>query len=637
MKKNKLFLISLSLLVLLLSACGREEQVVEEEVKAALVEVQSLADSLELKQELSYSAIVSASSEARLSAQTTGIITDFSLEVGEQVEAGQVLAKINEIGTNTILSGQASSNQIRQAIIAVEQAQESYELARSNYENILISSTNDLKQAEIARDQAISGLGNLGLTFEESLKSAELAYETAQIASEQARLSLQNREKQLEQQKNNIEDNIILASASAINTASSVITGINNLIGLDDNNVVNISYRSNLGALESGSYNRVENAYNIAKDSYEKYLSLNYSDPVESLKAAIVVLNNSKELADASKYLFDKSISSANLPQSSPSGVSLSSLQSAASSYQSQINGILSQSQSTLQAWNNLILDNASTLDALQKAYSLAEKQEASAKQNLNNLQAGNNSQKDQANFSVSLAQNQYDNLKVKLNSQIIAAKTQMDSAQLQYNNASVALQGLYDVRSIVSPISGTIIQKLVNSDDTVSPGQLVAVVGQLDGVKLKFFVEPENVSLIQSGADVQVIDSDNKEYQGFVSSVSAQADALTKRFQVEVSLSGEEGIPLLGTVVKVKISLLQNIQAETGDIFLPLSVLEIGQNGNYVFLVDGDKAKKIAVDLKSVIGEQARVSLDASSQDLIIVQGHKFLVDGQKIEVINK
>jgi hypothetical protein len=53
--------------------------------------------------------------------------------------------------------------------------------------------------------------------------------------------------------------------------------------------------------------------------------------------------------------------------------------------------------------------------------------------------------------------------------------------------------------------------------------------------------------------------------------------------------------------------------------------------------LVDGDKAKKIAVDLKSVIGEQARVSLDASSQDLIIVQGHKFLVDGQKIEVINK
>lgn len=636
MKIKKIMIFSLLLFtVVTLSACGKktsEEQ--NAEIEAPVVEVQSVSNSRNLEQESIYPAIVSAGMEARLSAQMPGVVTGADFQVGDIVSAGQVLARVNEIGSNTSSFSGANSNQIRQAAIATQQAQAAYELARSNYENILISSTKDLEQANIARQQASSSLNNLGSTSGENIKSAQLAYESAQLAAEQARLSLVNREKQLDQSSKNIEANAKLAASAAFNIAGSVLTGINNITGLDDNNVVYIHYRNNLGALDSSSYNRADLAYQVAKASYDDYLKQDANDTKDSLNQALNMLNKFKSLADATKYLFDKSIPSASLPQSSAVGVSLSSLQSAAASYQSQLNSALSQAQSASQALTNFDLENESVLDSLNQAYALTKKQEASAAQNLSSLKAGNKSQSDQASFSVSLADNQYENLKIKINSQILAAKTQMDSANLQYNNAAVALQGLYDTRSIVSPIDAKVFQKLVSNGDTVSAGQLMAVVGQSDGIKLKFFVEPENVAFISLEQEVRATDSDGKEYIGKISSVSAQADMISKRFQVEASLVNLENPPLLGTVVNVHLSLSKDSALDNGSIFLPLSAIEIGQNGNFISLVEDNKVKKMAVEIDSVLGETAKVRLDAPGEALIIINGNKLLNEGDTVKI---
>jgi len=506
-------------------------------------------------------------------------------------------------------------------------------LARANYENILISSVKDQRQAEIARDQAAKGQTNLGLTAGESVKSAELAYETAKIAAEQARLTLVNRERQLTQGSSDAADNAELAATSAANTANSVITGINNLTGFDDNNVVSVSYRTNLGALESASYTQADNAYQVAKDAYNLYIGQTYSNINARLDAVIIMSEKVKALADATKYLFDKSIPSSALPQSASGGVSLSGLQSNASSYQSQLNGVLSQVRGAKQALTNVALNNDGTSDTLRQAYELAKKQEASAAQNLNNLKAGNTSQQDQAGYSVNLAQNQYENLKVKIDSQILAAKTQMDTAQLQYSNASVSLQSLYDIHAIVSPIAGTVTQKLASDGDTVSAGQLIAVVSQIDSLKVKFFVESENIMAMKLGSPVTAVDSEGKIFNGLISSVSAQADAATKRFQVEVQLDGQDK-PLLGTVVTIKISLSKSVAAGDGSVLVPLSALEIGQNGNSVYILDGQTARKVTVDLKAVLGEMAQVKLDASDDALIIINGNKLIKEGDSVEI---
>lgn len=636
MNKNKLKLFPIFLFLLIplfLSGCGKKEEAPASVEAAIEVQARSVASSREIKQELEYPAIVAASTEAKLIAKSSGTLSGADFAVGDNVGVGQSLAKIDEIGAAGFNAGGVNSNQIKQAIIAVEQAQASYQLARSNYENLLLSSVKDLRQAEIARDQAAKGESNLGLTGAESLKSAELAYETAKIAAEQSRLSLVNREKQLQQGGVDANDNAELAASTALNAASSVLSGINNLTGFDDNNVVSVSYRSNLGALESSSYAQAENAYKAAQESYNSYVGASFSSMDERIKAVITLIDKVKALADATKYLFDKSIPSSSLPQSGGSGVSLSSLQSTAASYQSQLNGVLAQVRGSQQALTNVALNNDGMIDTLRQSYELAKKQEASAAQNLNNLRAGNTSQQDQAGFAVNLAQNQYENLKVKINSQILAAKTQMDSAQLQYNNASVSLQSLYDIHSLVSPIAGTVTQKLASNGDTVSAGQIVAVVSQVESLKVKFFVESDNILEMKLGAPVTAVSADGKIYPGIIAAVSAQADNATKRFQVEMQLEGQDK-PLLGTVVTVKISLAKSVQAGVGSIIVPLSALEVGQNGNFIFLVDNGRARKVSVELQAVLGEMAQVKLEAGDEALVIIAGNKFLREGSAVTI---
>ena len=633
MKNKKLLLLVLLLLPVLLSACGSKKSESLPAAEATVVTGQKVSDSLSIKRELVYPGIVASESEAKIVTKTSGTVTNFAAKTGDLVSVGQELGKVDDIGGGSYSTTNFNTNQIKQAQIAVSQAQSNYQLAQTNYNNLLISSVRDLKSAEIARDQAIKGQSNLDTTTSEGLKSAELAYETAKISSEQARLSLENRKKQSAQSSSDTTDNASIAADSASSAAGTMITGVNNILGFDDNGTVSIPYKTNLGALDAGSYQTAKSAYDNAKSKYSIYLGQSFANPSDKLNAAISVAEEVKKMVDASKILLEKSIPSSSLPQSAPTGLSLSGLQQTVSTYQSQMNTVLSSAKAAKQALTNVDLNNDSTLDTLQKAYELAKQQEASAAQSLTNLKAGNSSQKDQAGFSADLAQNQYENTKVKLNSQIAAARSQMESASLQYTNAQVSLQNLYDVHSLISPISGTLTRKLVNNGDTVSAGQLVATVSQTDNLKVQFYIESERLVDIVPGLAVTVVSNDNKEYNGVISSVAQQADSTSRRFLVELTLDNKDGL-VIGTVVNVKVTLSSSVVGNSNLILLPLSALSIGQSETSIFIYDNGIAKKNIVEVSEVIGEYAKVKVALSSDTIIIVDGNKMLQEGQSIKL---
>ena len=633
MKSRKFLILSILVLPFILSACGSKKTEATPVVEATTVKGQKVADSLSIKRELSYPGIVASESEAKIVAKTAGTVSNFNAKAGDQVQMSQELGKIDDVGGGTYNAASFNTSQVKQAQIAVSQAQSAYQLAQTNYNNLLISSAKDLKSAEISRDQAVKGQANLDSTTAEALKSANLAYETSKIASEQARLSLENRKKQSTQSNSDVQDTINTAADSAFNNSGTIITGINSIFALDDNGTISINYRTNLGALDSSSYQATKDAYINAKKKYDSYSGQNFSSSADKLAAANDLANETKKMTDAAKYLLEKSISSSALPQSSATGVSLSGLQQTVSGYQTQMNSIISQVKAAKQSLANVGLTNDSTLDSLQKAYELAKQQEAAAVQNLNSLKAGNSSQKDQASFSSNLAENQYENLKVKTNSQIAAARSQMESAQLQYTNAQVSLQSLFDIHSLIAPISGTITRKLVNNGDTVTAGQLVAAVSQTDNLKVQFYVESERLADIVPGLAVTVVSNDNQEYSGVISSVSQQPDPTSRRFLVELTLTKKDGL-VIGTVVNVKITLSSAVSNNSNLILLPLSALSTGQTATSVFIYDNGIAKKSTVEVAEVIGEYAKIKTDLSPDTIIIVDGNKMLQEGQSIKL---
>ncbi len=631
MKKNYLLIPLLVLSVFSLTACGNKKEEVQIPTPMAVdVVVQEISQSLSANRELEYPGLVVSDSEAKIIAKTSGTISGFKLNTGDKVSLGQELAKIDDVNSASYNPANFNSSQIKQAKLAVNQAQAAYQLARTNYNNLLVSSVKDLKAAEIARDQAAKGQENLALTTAESIKSANLAYETSKIATEQARLSLENRKKLNIQGEESTETNADIAADSAANLCGTIISNVNALTGFDEDNTVSISYKTNLGALDSATYSRASDSYRQAKSAYKNYLQKEFSGTENKVDETIKLVQSTKNMIDDVKILFEKSVSSSNLPQSSPTGISLSSLQTSASSYQSQVNGALNQVNSAKQGLSNTTLNNDNLLVTLEKAYELAKQQEASALQALKNLNTGNTSQIDQSQFVLSLAQNQYDNAKVKIESQIAAAKVQMENSESQYNNALLSLQSLYDIHSIISPIEGTITQK-VNDGDTVSVGQLVATISQTEKTKVKIFVEPENLADLKPGLLASVSNGE-QTVDGIISSISPQADTLTRRFPVEIVLENASSL-YLGTVVNVKIVITKSVVNEKDSILLPLSSIEIGQNGDQIMIVENNQAKKIPVEVVSVLGDLAKVKINNyPPQTLIIIEGNKLVREGDLV-----
>ncbi len=633
--KKILFLSIIITSGLFVSGCKTPEETTKIETEPFLVTVQTVADSQRVSQTVSYPGLVAADSEATIIAKSSGNLTGVRMKVGDKVTLGQELAKIDDIGSGSISSSSFNVNQIKQAQIAVSSAEASYNLARQNYNNILISSVKDLKAAEIARDQAAKSESNLGVTTSENVKSAELAYETARLATEQARTSLANREKLAQQSFADTKTNAGLTASTVTATAGAIITNINNFTGFDTNNNVSISYRSNLGALDSSSYDQAKQSYQKAKELYVSHQGREVGTVNQEVDAAIELVSVVKEAADDAKKLLDKTTTSVNLPQSSPSGTSLSGLQSAVSGYQAQINAALSQISGVKQALASVELNNSSILDSLRQALSISEQQEASAKQNLANLKSGNTSQKNQASFASSLAQNQFDNAKVKIETQVAAAKTQLDTAQLQYNNAVVSLDSLYDNHAVISPLDGTITKIFVTEGQSVSPGQSVVTVSKIQDIKVQFYLESSNLTDIKPGVPATIIDSSGQEYSGAVSAVSPQADPITRRFLAEIKLLDSSGL-LLGTVVDV------NVQANTvargeGSMILPLEAITVGQNGSHIFIVENGQAKKVSVNVQEVKGELARVEAELSADTEVIVSGNRRVEEGQPVKSDNQ
>ncbi len=627
--KKYLLVLLLAVLAITTTACGSKEEDQTNGVKPIAVKGQKVSDSLTWARELSYPGTVVSESEAKILAKTSGTVSGFTIATGAKVEPGQELGRIDDQVSST--NGVFNAGQVKQAQIGVAQAQSAYQLAKTNYENLLASASKDLDSAAISRDQAATSEHNLEVTISEGLKSAELAYETAKIATRQAQDNLDIRQRQLTQGETDARANADIAADSAISTAGALLVGLNNILGLDDNGVVSVPYRSSLGALEIDSHGKAEWDYDVAKKAYSEYLVKKFSDINSKMSEAIKVTELAKKATDSAKYLLEKSIPSAALPQSSMSGPSLSSFQQQVAAFQGQANGALAQAKGAQQGLDNLSLNRQATVDALEKAYQIARQQEASAAQSLNNLKAGNVSQRDQASFAADLAQNQYDNFKIKLSSQLAAARSQMEAARLQYDNAQIALQSSFDVHSIISPISGTLTSKLVGNGDSVNPGQMVATVSQIDNLKVQFYIEAEKINEIQAGMTAKAVTADGRIYTGVITAVAQQPDAMSRRFLAELSLEKYDGL-IIGTVVDVKIPIQTTVTLSSGLSLLPLSALNIGQNETKVLVYDQGQVRDQVVEVLNVIGEMAQVKTGLSADDVIIISGNKLVGPGQNV-----
>lgn len=210
------------------------------------------------------------------------------------------------------------------------------------------------------------------------------------------------------------------------------------------------------------------------------------------------------------------------------------------------------------------------------------------------------------------------------------ATKTAKDIAKLQLENAQVALASALDSHTVAAPISGKIVSRDVSLGDSVSAGQTVATISKTGKLKVSFFVEQEKIGSFSVGQKINLVLSDGTSRNAAISNIAPQADQATKRFQIE-ALPEDSTDLLAGTIVMATVGQAQTAEA-ANHFILPLSAVTVAQNENYIFIANGETAKKVLVEIIKISGESVEIKADIDDDSEIIIEGNKLLKDGSKI-----
>lgn len=211
------------------------------------------------------------------------------------------------------------------------------------------------------------------------------------------------------------------------------------------------------------------------------------------------------------------------------------------------------------------------------------------------------------------------------------ANKKTKELAKIDLEATKINLDGALNSHFIISPITGTITQKLVSNGDAVTVGQKIATLSKTNLIKIQFFVDEEEYSNFKIGTEIK-IKKDEENILGEIINIAPEADPTTKRFLIEAEPSEKNNL-LIGSIISVSLDLTKN-PTVSGNLILPLSTIIIGQNENNIFIAENGHAKKINIEIHKVQGEYAEIKTDLPSDAEIIMNGSKLVQDGDEISI---
>jgi RND family efflux transporter MFP subunit len=211
--------------------------------------------------------------------------------------------------------------------------------------------------------------------------------------------------------------------------------------------------------------------------------------------------------------------------------------------------------------------------------------------------------------------------------------KARIDQGQLKISRAKLAVaeRDLADA-SIQSPVSGEITRKHVEVGELVEVGTSLFEIAKIDRVKVVAHVSDLEVTRLRRGqeAEIRVDGHPGAVFRGTVSALSAQADAQTRAFPVEILVMNDRAEKLLpGFIGRVRIRGRVLEKA----IRLPEEIV-VERDGNpVVFVANGDTALARAVETGFSHRGQVLVSKGLMPGDQVIVTGQQSLRSGDKIQ----
>jgi membrane fusion protein, multidrug efflux system len=243
------------------------------------------------------------------------------------------------------------------------------------------------------------------------------------------------------------------------------------------------------------------------------------------------------------------------------------------------------------------------------------------------------NRSRDQAAFELS--QRQYRRLE-QLRQENFVSEQEYEVARQAYQVAEADLRRsrlALEKSTLHAPIDGVLDRLLVDRGEFVSDGTPVAVVVQVDRLKVLVDIPEKDVAFLRPGQQVQVtpaaIDAGrSSDIRGEITHLTYKADPLTRTYQAKIAVDNRDLLLRPGMIVRVGLNRRNLPQV----IAVPLFAVVDRGGARFVFVVENGQAVLRPVQTGAVLGERVIIQTGLASGERLIVQGQHLLSDGVRV-----
>lgn len=183
------------------------------------------------------------------------------------------------------------------------------------------------------------------------------------------------------------------------------------------------------------------------------------------------------------------------------------------------------------------------------------------------------------------------------------------------------------------SPISGVVDDKFMNKGEMSAPGSPIFNIIDISTVKVSAGVPEMYLTKVSKGQSVNVtIDVlPGVQFEGKVNYIAPALQGTSRTFEIEILISNKDRILKPGMNANVVLSEFTKESA----VVIPQDLIVDYGDVQYVFVLEGDIARKRELKLGGRNGNQVLIESGLNPGEKLITDGFQSLKDGDKVQVV--
>jgi len=190
-----------------------------------------------------------------------------------------------------------------------------------------------------------------------------------------------------------------------------------------------------------------------------------------------------------------------------------------------------------------------------------------------------------------------------------------------------------FEPAPVEAPIPGVLIKTYLDQGDSVNPQMPIAVVANMDEIKVKIEVVEVDYPKVKLGQTAKIIVDaySDREFIGKLSKLSTLVDLKTRTATAEITIPNPEHLLVPGMFARITLFI-----EKRGALVIPRdAILRLPGTGvYYCFTVEENKAKKVFVELGMRENNWQEIKEGLKEGDLVILSGQGILKTDMPVEV---